>query len=324
MAMAAMRRQGNYLRVRGEYLVALLRTYPTLELPPRARRIPGSAVAHLSNPGTTSACAENTPHGFGHFWGDRNYLRVRGEYRLRDKESPQWWELPPRARRIHRSIPLGRRPMGTTSACAENTVFSYADQLGQRNYLRVRGEYSSSMYQTSLIAELPPRARRIQQFILPIDLACGTTSACAENTLKILTNLGVNRNYLRVRGEYTKKPEKTSFTVELPPRARRIPHHHDRGVCPGRTTSACAENTWVSKPLMPMVRNYLRVRGEYGGSVRGLSPPMELPPRARRILYLLNLNEVDRGTTSACAENTHRRSKRRGSRRNYLRVRGEY
>ena len=60
MAMAAMRRQGNYLRVRGEYLVALLRTYPTLELPPRARRIRPMDSVTSGAIGTTSACAENT------------------------------------------------------------------------------------------------------------------------------------------------------------------------------------------------------------------------------------------------------------------------
>ena len=30
--------------------------------------------------GTTSACAENTPHGTQPKWTGRNYLRVRGEY----------------------------------------------------------------------------------------------------------------------------------------------------------------------------------------------------------------------------------------------------
>ena len=39
MAMAAMRRQGNYLRVRGEYTAEQLETLYSEELPPRARRI---------------------------------------------------------------------------------------------------------------------------------------------------------------------------------------------------------------------------------------------------------------------------------------------
>ena len=58
-----------------------------------------------------------------------------------------------------------------------------------------------------------------------------------------------------------------------------------------------------------MSENYLRVRGEY--PVILLSAPLivELPPRARRIHRGTTGNTLQRGTTSACAENT--RSDRR-------------
>ena len=54
-----------------------------MELPPRARRIPLEDISKENIKGTTSACAENTyqqqhPHD-----QTRNYLRVRGEYRMR-------------------------------------------------------------------------------------------------------------------------------------------------------------------------------------------------------------------------------------------------
>ena len=80
MAMAAMRRQGNYLRVRGEYGAVAQTGSAYAELPPRARRILLKQASDLQIQGTTSACAENTSTtrplvGFG-----RNYLRVRGEY----------------------------------------------------------------------------------------------------------------------------------------------------------------------------------------------------------------------------------------------------
>ena len=64
MAMAAMRRQGNYLRVRGEYSPKASSTWPQSELPPRARRILFASLFEKFLPGTTSACAENT--GLGH------------------------------------------------------------------------------------------------------------------------------------------------------------------------------------------------------------------------------------------------------------------
>ena len=51
----------------------------------------------------------------------------------------------------------------------------------------------------------------------------GTTSACAENTYKALTDKDPNRNYLRVRGEYWRLLLNLDYFVELPPRARRIP-----------------------------------------------------------------------------------------------------
>ena len=70
----------NYLRVRGEYEVAVEGELAVSELPPRARRIPRQH--HWSQPmlGTTSACAENTTCMLVCASAVRNYLRVRGEY----------------------------------------------------------------------------------------------------------------------------------------------------------------------------------------------------------------------------------------------------
>ena len=50
----------NYLRVRGEYLIENHGIGPSLELPPRARRILQGGVTWATGHGTTSACAENT------------------------------------------------------------------------------------------------------------------------------------------------------------------------------------------------------------------------------------------------------------------------
>ena len=134
-------RDGNYLRVRGEYGMVAALCSTTRELPPRARRIPHPPSRGRSSPGTTSACAENTTTPAPVRGGSWNYLRVRGEYI--GKVFPSWWEseLPPRARRIPGVLAPIIVPHGTTSACAENTVL-----LGPRvsqlwNYLRVRGEY---------------------------------------------------------------------------------------------------------------------------------------------------------------------------------------
>ena len=70
------------------------------------------------------------------------------------------------------------------------------------------------------------------------------------------------------------------------------------------TTSACAENTLSRAKPSPKIGNYLRVRGEYGSLPGGQSRPVELPPRARRILGVEFTYGFESGTTSACAENT--------------------
>ena len=73
----------------------------------------------------------------------------------------------------------------------------------------------------------------------------------------------LDRNYLRVRGEYIGVVIIGAIVVELPPRARRI--RCGRNVSPKftGTTSACAENTIPRPSVMDHEGNYLRVRGEY-------------------------------------------------------------
>ena len=95
---------------------------PRLELPPRARRIRAAAVLASLDDGTTSACAENTDDHASEACHTRNYLRVRGEYAAGLLIRFGCKELPPRARRIHVPINSETELIGTTSACAENTM----------------------------------------------------------------------------------------------------------------------------------------------------------------------------------------------------------
>ena len=111
--------------------------------------------------------------------------------------------------------------------------------------------------------ELPPRARRIQKTGQLLRLACGTTSACAENTLSGVWIELALRNYLRVRGEYACLGIINDIEQELPPRARRI------------RVSLMLPPPWHG--------NYLRVRGEYEVMITRYERDWELPPRARRI-----------------------------------------
>jgi len=274
--------------------------------------------------GTTSACAENTHLFWGQVETRRNYLRVRGEYITHNLYPTNFVELPPRARRIPAVDGVPQSPVGTTSACAENTGKHRVGGVLCGNYLRVRGEYARSWPTRIFRQELPPRARRIPR-PLPMCWAIGgTTSACAENTGLRVIMIPVWRNYLRVRGEYKKKNLSIPPKWELPPRARRIQSRAGPALTAGGTTSACAENTLTWGCFVVRIRNYLRVRGEYlGGELHNL-PRQELPPRARRIRFHYLIGRVGGGTTSACAENTDSIITTPTNQWNYLRVRGEY
>ena len=213
-------------------------------------------------------------------------------------------ELPPRARRIPHPFGPVLRERGTTSACAENTTLPQRIFQLLGNYLRVRGEYLERLQRCRDYLELPPRARRIQPFILPINFG------------------GVN--YLRVRGEYPATPSSGSPLLELPPRARRILRlRFLQGRTQG-TTSACAENTPGYYLRGRSDLNYLRVRGEYLHTILTPTEIEELPPRARRIPHKAITARGGDGTTSACAENTTDLAVSLLIMWNYLRVRGEY
>ena len=193
----------------------------------------------------------------------RNYLRVRGEYRISRQAPNPHGELPPRARRIHVLMVLRFFCTGTTSACAENTRTRQHPAPGRRNYLRVRGEYARASFKCSWSMELPPRARRIPERRTKIPGYAGTTSACAENTPQKLLSVSSARNYLRVRGEYVKQKCMAPGKPELPPRARRIRPQNTMEHDILGTTSACAENTAPLNRSSDHSGNYLRVRGEY-------------------------------------------------------------
>ena len=127
----------------------------------------------------------------------------------------------------------------------------------------MRGEYSLLLGKPPCPLELPPRARRIQEASGTEIEINGTTSACAENTLRKSVNSPHRRNYLRVRGEYGNVSWGKAQSLELPPRARRIPKFGIGLIGTVGTTSACAENTYAELGRRSRWWNYLRARGEY-------------------------------------------------------------
>ena len=150
---------------------------------------------------------------------------MRGEYRAGRVPKNRLSELPPRARRILLKRVRGWSMLGTTSACAENTLNCMVWTPRVWNYLRVRGEYGAMARVGATPLELPPRARRILCHAEDIMAAGGTTSACAENTSNSSISPLGRWNYLRVRGEYYIPVRDAPRISELPPRARRILIH---------------------------------------------------------------------------------------------------
>ena len=67
---------------------------------------------------------------------------------------------------------------------------------------------------------------------------------------------------------------------------------------------ALARPELVEKPLL---RNYLRARGEYLMVAKLTGGAWELPPRTRRIPFAVIVKLLIVGTTSAHAENTQQR-----------------
>ena len=108
--------------MRGEYCLLSVNVLGCWELPPRARRILDYSDWEAATVGTTSACAENTESRIAVGLPRWNYLRVRGEYEARGHKHENPRELPPRARRILIALGLAIAAVGTTSACAENTL----------------------------------------------------------------------------------------------------------------------------------------------------------------------------------------------------------
>ena len=155
--------------------------------------------------GTTSAHAENTFQVAADGCHSGNSLRARGEYMPPTPAVTGFLELPPRTRRIPRSVWPMVTTGGTTSAHAENTHVRVKYSDFPRNYLRARGEYFFQGWGAHNPPELPPRTRRILPeceygFTQP-----GTTSAHAENTRLRTPGTHIWGNYLRARGEYHRR-----------------------------------------------------------------------------------------------------------------------
>ena len=168
--------------MRGEEAIFRFTNNWDTELPPHARRRGDIELQMTMRHGITSACAEKSNAQLLSRHQQRNYLRMRGEEGGVKAALSGVRELPPHARRRVISRPRGARAAGITSACAEKRIHPASQPQNPRNYLRMRGEESTTHLMTFPSAELPPHARR-RGLVFPMPAPfSGITSACAEKS----------------------------------------------------------------------------------------------------------------------------------------------
>ena len=150
----------------------------------------------------------------------------------------------------------------------------------------MRGEEAPLANFSSLSGEIPPRARRRARHYNQSVINTGNTSACAEKR-------GIPRQlnrwlwkYLRVRGEEHSGVFASAPNEEIPPRARRRETNSISGGQLRGNTSACAEKSENSPSQLVINGKYLRVRGEEIFANCRPSRYLEIPPRARRRVFL--------------------------------------
>ena len=135
-----------------------------------------------------------------------------------------------------------------------------------------------------MLLETPPRTRRKRGIDEEKAKAIRNTSAYAEKTGQISKQEIILWKHLRVRGENRIIDMGGQKEVETPPRTRR------KQICAfeicafERNTSAYAEKTITTNPMIMNGRKHLRVRGENKEGYRPGYSRKETPPRTRRKL----------------------------------------
>ena len=150
----------------------------------------------------------------------------------------------------------------------------------------------------------PPRVRS-RRAVRPVHVPIlGITSACAEQTPPIRPTWTRTGDHLRVCGADEIIYSKEATHAGSPPRVRSRRRELPVAVQHGGITSACAEQTGVSRVIVARFRDHLRVCGADApsGVVR---PAVDgSPPRVRSRPDLGASPSAWQGIISACAEQT--------------------
>ena len=168
----------------------------------------------------------------------------------------------------------------------------------------------------------PPRVRSRLMTKLALHSLDGITSACAEQTSPRQGCPCRSRDHLRVCGADEMSEDEAGARVGSPPRVRSRLGQAYTFVTEFGITSACAEQTRLSRRTRSSTRDHLRVCG----ADRLITPDTKVlagsPPRVRSRPERSPAPVGRCGITSACAEQTRPATRAGFSARDHLRVCG--
>ena len=290
--------------------------------PPRVRSRPRRRGRLVAGHGITSACAEQTQRVvvLVHLVGD--HLRVCGADEVGVNPTVSELGSPPRVR----SRPVVRFVQvvaeGITSACAEQTSTTCDKGTQTGDHLRVCGADKTTPQPLVPPVGSPPRVRSRPAGSVSAPMPWRITSACAEQTAFTVAGAALLGDHLRVCGADCYADKHTNVNPGSPPRVR---SRLERGLEPSGhhgITSACAEQTHTSSASGEPASDHLRVCGADLANASVMRISSGSPPRVRSRQGHVLPSRCGAGITSACAEQTSRRSARRTRSPDHLRVCG--
>ena len=310
--------------MRGEHIECLVEDGRHVGSSPHARGTPALRVGVGRPDGIIPACAGNTirPTKNGSPSGD--HPRMRGEHSNPYIHEFQVEGSSPHARGTQTQLEPLEVFAGIIPACAGNTRHIHRNRAHQWDHPRMRGEHIEIA-----IGELDkqgssPHARGTRAGAVGNDAAVGIIPACAGNTRSPPTICGRTWDHPRMRGEHWNDLNATGYSWGSSPHARGTPSIFPNikpriGIIP-----ACAGNTLRTDRLKCPSRDHPRMRGEHRLSHFSLSQMGGSSPHARGTPVHAQPDDLGEGIIPACAGNTASPTRRRSSRRDHPRMRGEH
>ena len=295
---------GDHPRMRGEHQSGWYPNTETAGSSPHARGTL-SPVPHPQVPtGIIPACAGNTGIIQGLGVTGRDHPRMRGEHIIERPIRYGESGSSPHARGTHTAKFTVPPDYGIIPACAGNTTSHDGKTCPHPYHPRMRGEHDLRGRAHDMDAGSSPHARGTLTNAGTKADSAGIIPACAGNTASA-SILRLNpRDHPRMRGEHE------AGRVELTEAWGSSPHA--RGTL-GRTASrivahgiipACAGNTMRIRPVLLVMRDHPRMRGEHAGLAR-LRPVDEgSSPHARGTQDGREDATRSGGIIPACAGNT--------------------